>query len=82
MTGVLPLALLFSRLPVSFDGLVVFEGIVMFLLSLGGVPPAEGVAVALMARVVKIVSCLPSWISFVWEHKGLMPLRETLSADR
>jgi uncharacterized protein (TIRG00374 family) len=62
IAGAFPLALLVSRLPISLNGLGVFEGVFGFLMSLGGVPAAEAVTIALAGRVYQMISWLPWWI--------------------
>lgn len=62
LLGVLPLALLLSRLPLTVEGIGVFEGALIALLSHAGVSPAEALAIALTSRVLFAVSLLPWWI--------------------
>jgi uncharacterized protein (TIRG00374 family) len=52
-----------ARLPVSIDGLGIFEGVLAALLGLAGVPPAYSVATALMTRALQAVVCLPWWFA-------------------
>ena len=63
MAGVLPLTMLVSRLPISVDGIGVFEAVFVLFMGLGGVPAAEAVSVALVARVVQTFSWLPWWLA-------------------
>lgn len=67
VAGALPLALLVSRLPVSLDGLGVFEGVFIVLMSLAGIPPQESVAIAFTGRIFQMVSWLPWWLAYVME---------------
>lgn len=71
VAGALPLALLVSRLPVSIDGLGVFEGVFMLLMSMAGVPPEESVAIALIGRILQVVSWVPWWLGYVVERGKL-----------
>lgn len=57
-----PLAILVSRLPISLDGIGVYEGIFVAIMALGGVQPADALAVSLAARAFQIVVWLPWWL--------------------
>ena len=70
-----PLALLISRLPVSIDGLGVFEGAFTLLMSLAGVTAAESVAMALAGRILQTASWLPWWLAHVIGYGQLRPPR-------
>jgi len=59
MVGVLPLTLLVSRIPITIDGLGVFEGVFALLMSLGGVSAAAAVTSSLLGRVVQTLSWAP-----------------------
>lgn len=69
MAGAIPLALLVSRLPLSIDGLGVFEAVFIFLLAIVDVPAAAAVAIALGARVLQIVAWTPWWLAYMVETK-------------
>jgi uncharacterized protein (TIRG00374 family) len=58
------LSVIAARLPVSIDGLGVFEGVLAALLGLAGVQPEYSVAAALTGRALQIVACLPWWVAF------------------
>jgi serine O-acetyltransferase len=58
-----PLALLVSRLPVSLDGIGVYEGIFIAIMALGGVRPADALAVSLAARALQVIVWLPWWLA-------------------
>jgi uncharacterized protein (TIRG00374 family) len=58
----LTVSLIISRLPISVDGLGVFEGIFAGLLSLAGVPAHLSVAIAFGGRIAQLLVCLPFWI--------------------
>lgn len=62
MFAAVPLAILVSRLPVSLDGIGVYEGIFIAIMSLGGVKPADALAVSLAARALQIVVWFPWWL--------------------
>jgi len=57
-----PLAILVSRLPISLDGIGVYEGIFVAIMALGGVQPADALAVSLAARAFQIIVWLPWWL--------------------
>jgi uncharacterized protein (TIRG00374 family) len=57
-----PLAILVSRLPISLDGIGVYEGIFIAIMALGGVKPADALAVSLAARALQIVVWFPWWL--------------------
>jgi len=57
-----PLAILVSRLPISLDGIGVYEGIFVAIMALGGVRPADALAVSLAARALQIIVWLPWWL--------------------
>ncbi len=73
MAGVLPLTLLISRLPVSINGLGVFEGVFILLMSLGGVSAAEAVSIAVTGRLLETVSFLPWWLAYVIDDGTIRP---------
>jgi uncharacterized protein (TIRG00374 family) len=64
MAGVLSLTLLVSRLPISFDGLGVFEMVFIVLMALAGVSPAQALSVALIGRVVQTLAWLPWCLAY------------------
>lgn len=57
-----PLAILVSRLPISLDGIGVYEGIFVAIMALGGVQPSDALAVSLAARAFQIIVWLPWWL--------------------
>jgi uncharacterized protein (TIRG00374 family) len=57
-----PLAILVSRLPISIDGLGVYEGIFIAIMSLGGVRPEDALAISLATRALQIVVWMPWWL--------------------
>jgi glycosyltransferase 2 family protein len=73
IAGSFPLALLVARLPISLNGLGLFEGVFTFLMSLGGVPVAEALVIALSARVFQVLSWLPWWVADVIGTGSLRP---------
>jgi uncharacterized protein (TIRG00374 family) len=55
----LAVALALARLPLTIDGLGVLEGVLLFLLALRGVAPADAVALALIGRCLNVAAYLP-----------------------
>jgi uncharacterized protein (TIRG00374 family) len=52
-------ASLVHRLPITVDGLGVYEGVLILLLSMAGVPNSGAVAVAVVGRIVNILAFAP-----------------------
>jgi uncharacterized protein (TIRG00374 family) len=71
IAGAFPLALLISRLPISINGLGLFEAVFSFLMSMGGVAVAEAFAIAFSGRILQIISWLPWWASEVIGSRNL-----------
>lgn len=74
----LPLAILISRLPISIDGLGVFEGVFILLMSMAGVTTMEAVAIAFTGRILQTISWLPWWIAYVIGSGTMKPPRPIL----
>ncbi|GFE83949.1 hypothetical protein GCM10011487_59490 [Steroidobacter agaridevorans] len=74
-----PLAILVSRLPVSLDGIGVYEGIFIAIMALGGVKPADALAVSLAARALQIVVWFPWWLMLA-ARTGVRPPVEPVAA--
>ena len=70
MAGVLPLTLLVSRLPISFDGLGVFEAVFIALMALGDIDPAQATSIALLGRILQTASWVPWSIAHSLETPG------------
>jgi uncharacterized protein (TIRG00374 family) len=75
MAAVLPLAILISRIPISVDGLGVFEAIFIVLMSLAGISVAQAVAISFVSRVVQILSWLPWWCADFTDRQRIVFLR-------
>lgn len=76
LLAAVPLAILISRLPISIDGLGVYEGIFIGVMSLGGMRPDDSLALSLAARVFQIVVWLPWWLMLVARTGALRPPEE------
>jgi uncharacterized protein (TIRG00374 family) len=72
LLGVLPISTLISRLPISFDGLGVFEAVFVGLLVLAGIDAAAALAIAISGRVIQLFAFLPWWFVHV-ARAGLRP---------
>jgi uncharacterized protein (TIRG00374 family) len=75
VAGALPLALLVSRIPISINGWGVFDGMFLLLMSLGGISPAESIAIALVARILTPLAYLPWWMAEVISSGEVRPPR-------
>jgi uncharacterized membrane protein YbhN (UPF0104 family) len=71
MLAAVPLAFIAARLPISLDGIGVYEGIFVGILALAGIRPADSLAITLVGRVVQIVAWLPWWLSFTLESRSV-----------
>jgi uncharacterized protein (TIRG00374 family) len=73
MIAAVPLAFVAARLPISLDGIGVFESIFIGIMSLAGVAPADALAIALVSRVLQIVAWFPWWLAFVLSSGSMTP---------
>lgn len=71
LAAAVPLSMLIARLPISFDGIGVYEGVFVLLMGLGGIAPVEALSVALAGRVVQILAWAPWWFLYSFGHEGL-----------
>lgn len=72
-----PLAILISRLPVSIDGIGVYEGIFIGIMTLGGVRPEDSLAISLAARALQVIVWLPWWLMLVARTGAVRPPGES-----
>jgi len=77
LLGVLPVSTLISRLPISFDGLGVFEAVFVGLLVLAGISAEASLAIAISARVVQLLAFLPWWLAQVASAGMVRPPQHT-----
>lgn len=75
--GAVPLVLLMARLPISIDGIGVYDGAFVLIMGFAGVSPAESFTIALMGRVLQTASWLPWWLAHVFENREIRPARLT-----
>lgn len=73
LVGVLPVSNLIARLPVSFDGIGIFEALFVGLLVLGGLSAEGALAIALASRIVQLAAFLPWWLAQVAGTGALRP---------
>jgi uncharacterized protein (TIRG00374 family) len=73
LLGVLPITTLISRLPISFDGLGVYEAVFVGLLVLAGIDASAALAIAISGRVIQLFAFLPWWFVHVAQSGGVRP---------
>jgi uncharacterized protein (TIRG00374 family) len=73
LLGVLPISTLLSRLPISFDGLGVFEAIFAGLMVLAGIDAAAALAIAISGRIIQLFAFLPWWVAYVARSGAIGP---------
>jgi uncharacterized protein (TIRG00374 family) len=76
LLAAVPLAILVSRLPISLDGIGVYEGIFIGVMALAGMRAEDALAISLAARALQIIVWLPWWLAML-AHGGsrkAMPL--------
>lgn len=73
LLGVLPLSTLVSRLPISVDGLGVYEAVFVGLLLLAGISAESALAIAISGRVIQLLAFLPWWLVHVIAAQPIRP---------
>jgi uncharacterized membrane protein YbhN (UPF0104 family) len=73
LLGVLPISTLISRLPISFDGLGVFEAVFVGLLVLAGIGADAALAIAISGRIIQLFAFLPWWVVYVARSGAVRP---------
>jgi glycosyltransferase 2 family protein len=63
LLAAMPLSLLAARLPITLDGIGVYEATFAGLMSMAGLAPEQSVALALAGRGVQLAGCVP-WVLF------------------
>jgi uncharacterized protein (TIRG00374 family) len=61
IAGAVPLTFLIARLPVTINGLGVFDGLFILFMSKAGVSGTEAIAIVVVGRALEILSWLPWW---------------------
>jgi uncharacterized protein (TIRG00374 family) len=69
------LALLVSRLPVSIDGIGVYEGIFIGIMKLSGITLEEALAISIAARALQILVWMPWWLALMARMRAIRPPR-------
>ena len=82
IAGAVLLTMLISRIPVSIDGLGIYEGMFALLMSLSGVPPAQAVAISFAGRILQIIAWLPWWMAHVIGSGRIGPPQPIIIEDR
>ena len=75
MAGAVPLSMLVSRLPVSIDGIGVYESVMAATLALAGIVAAEAIALALAYRGLQVLLWLPWWLAYTLRTGSVRPPR-------
>lgn len=73
VAGAVSLTYMITRIPISIDGLGVYEGIFALLMSLVGVSMAQSIAITLIGRILQIIVWLPWWAAYVIDIGSLRP---------
>jgi len=73
LLGVLPISTLISRLPISFDGLGVYEAVFVGLLVLAGIGADAALAIAISGRIIQLFAFLPWWLVYVARSGAVRP---------
>jgi len=73
LLGVLPISTLISRLPISFDGLGVYEAVFVGLLVLAGISAEAALAIAISGRIIQLFAFLPWWVAYVARSGAVRP---------
>jgi uncharacterized membrane protein YbhN (UPF0104 family) len=81
LLAAVPLAILISRLPISIDGLGVYEAIFIGVMALGGMRPDDSLALSLAARLFQVVVWLPWWLMLVARIGAVRPPDEPAASE-
>jgi uncharacterized protein (TIRG00374 family) len=73
LLGVLPISTLISRLPISFDGLGVYEAVFVGLLAMAGIQPEAALAIAIAGRIIQLFAFMPWWFVHVARSGAVRP---------
>ncbi len=63
LLGVMPIAGLISRLPISVDGWGVYESVFVGLMLLAGISAEAALAMAIAGRILQVLAFLPWWLA-------------------
>jgi glycosyltransferase 2 family protein len=73
IAGIVPLAVLITRMPITIAGIGVVEGALVALLGLGGIQAADAVAVSVLIRLVQILGYVPWWLTLALRERTWLP---------
>lgn len=73
LLAAVPLAILVSRLPISIDGIGIYEGIFVAIMALSGVAAADALAISIATRAFQIVVWLPWWAMMAAQTQAIAP---------
>jgi uncharacterized protein (TIRG00374 family) len=78
LLGVLPIAGLISRLPITVDGWGVYESVFVGLMLLAGISAEAALAMAFSGRILQVIAFLPWWLAHIATSGMLTPRNATL----
>jgi uncharacterized protein (TIRG00374 family) len=73
MLAAVPLAILIARLPISFDGIGIYESVFVGVMAMSGMSPAHALPIALAGRILQTIAWLPWWGAEVLAGGTLKP---------
>jgi len=69
---IVPIELLLIRLPISFDGFGIREGVFVYFLALIGIAKDVGFSIGLTNHLVFLIALLPGWLFYLMGEKDKM----------
>jgi glycosyltransferase 2 family protein len=82
LVAVIPLIILAIRLPISFEGIGVQEGLYVGLLALVGIPPAQALILSTATRIMNALCALPWAIHYLLtRNQGAFVVPQTADID-
>ncbi len=76
-----PLSHLATRLPVSVDGIGVYEAVFAGLLAMAGATPTQAVAISFAGRITQTIAYLPWWLWQSLAYGDMRPKPAVLNRD-
>lgn len=67
------LAILVSRLPISIDGIGIYEGVFIGILNLAGIRFEDALAISIAARALQILVWMPWWLALMTRTRAITP---------
>ncbi|MCD6419494.1 MAG: flippase-like domain-containing protein [Synergistetes bacterium] len=68
---VIPIVLLVTRIPISFNGIGINEGLLVYFFSLLGLSTAGAFSIGLLGHVGVLLACVPGFIFYIWDKKSI-----------